>query len=229
MARTSRGSLQVAGRPAAWRRQGSLDGRPVLVLAHGAGAALDSPFMESTAQELERRGFCVVRFHFPYMQQRVDDGSRRPPDRAPLLLDTWCAILDRVGKMAGAGPLVMAGKSMGGRVASMVLAAGRAPQVRAAVYLGYPLHPAGQPGKERADHLSEVSVPQLFISGTRDPLANLERLEAVVGGLSRAELLLIPGGDHSFARRKRDERELGPMPDWLGAVAVFVQAHASRV
>jgi predicted alpha/beta-hydrolase family hydrolase len=116
----------------------------------------------------------------------------------------------------------MAGKSMGGRMASMLLAEGRADDVRGAVYLGYPLHPAGRPERERAAHLPDVRVPQLFVSGTRDALADQHRLSEIVADLDRAELLLIPGGDHSFARRKKDEAEYGPAPDWPAAVADFV-------
>lgn len=230
MTQSSRGTLDIAGRPAGWLRQGALDGRPVVVLAHGAGAAMDSPFLEDCALELVRHRLAVVRFHFPYMQQRVDEGSRRPPDRAPVLVDTWRALLDRVATMGpgkgaghGNGPVVMAGKSMGGRMASMLLAEGRAPEVRGAVYLGYPLHPAGRPERERAEHLADVSVPQLFVSGTRDALATGGRLEEIVAGLPDAEWLPIPGGDHSFARRKKDEATYGPPPDWPAAVAGFVR------
>jgi predicted alpha/beta-hydrolase family hydrolase len=223
MAHTSRGTLRIGDRSAHWVREGVLDGRPVVALAHGAGAAMDSSFLESCARDLVAHGLTVVRFHFLYMQQRVDEGNRRPPDRAPLLLDTWRGLLDRVAVMKGAGPVVAAGKSMGGRMASMLLAEGRAPDVRGAVYLGYPLHPAGRPERERADHLPAVPVPQLFVSGTRDALAGQERLEQIVGGLEAAELLLIPGGDHSFARRKKDQLEFGEAPDWPRVVADFVQ------
>ena len=226
MAHSSRGMLRLAGRPARWLRQGALDGRPVVALAHGAGSPLESPFLEQCTSALLAHGLSVVRFHFPYMQTRVDEGGRRPPDRVPVLLETWRALLDRIGTMGSvgcrAGPVVMAGKSMGGRMASMLLAEGRASEVRGSVYLGYPLHPAGRPERERVEHLPKVVVPQLFVSGSRDALAGRERLEQVVAGLDLAELLLIPGGDHSFARRKKDEVLHGPAPDWPKAMADFV-------
>lgn len=228
MTTTSRGTLRVGERPARWLRQGALDGRPVVALAHGAGAPMDSPFLEQCAHDLVAHGLAVVRFHFPYMQRRVDEGSRRPPDRAPVLLDTWRALLARVARMDGAGPVVLAGKSMGGRMASMLLAEEGAPDtltadVRGAVYLGYPLHSAGRPERERSAHLPEVAVPQLFVSGTRDALADADRLAEVVGGLRGARLLRIPGGDHSFHRRRADEAEHGPAPDWPAEVARFVR------
>lgn len=224
---SSHGTLRISGRPARWLRQGALDGRPIVALAHGAGASMDSPFLERCASDLLAHGLSVVRFHFPYMQTRIDEGSRRPPDRAPVLLETWRALLDRIGVMGSAscraGPVVMAGKSMGGRMASMLLAEGWAPEVRGGVYLGYPLHPAGHPERERAEHLPKVAVPQLFVSGSRDALAGQERLEQVVAGLDLAELFLIPGGDHSFTRRKKDEVLHGPAPDWSKVMADFVR------
>jgi len=215
------GTLDIAGRPAAWLREGALDGRPVVALAHGAGAALDSAFLEDAARDLVDGGVCVVRFHFPYMQQRVDTGSRRPPDRSPVLLDCWRALLDRIAGMRGAGPVVMAGKSMGARMASMLLAEGRAPEVRGAVYFGYPLHPSGKPERLRSEHLPDVPVPQLFVTGTRDALAELPLLRRALKPVEGARLLVVEGGDHSLARRKKDE-VLGPAVDWMAGSLAFI-------
>ena len=117
---------------------------------------LDSPFMVGTAAGLVSRGLCVARFNFPYMETRVREGSRRPPDRAPRLLDAWRRMLDVATRWRGHGPVVLAGKSMGGRMASMLLAEGRAPEVVGAVYLGYPLHPPGKPRPTNEHHVPEV-------------------------------------------------------------------------
>jgi predicted alpha/beta-hydrolase family hydrolase len=174
---------------------------------------------------LVERGCSVVRFHFPYMQERVDAGRSRPPDRAPVLLDAWRAMLDEALGWPGRGPLVLSGKSLGGRMASLLLAAGRAPEAVAAVYLGYPLHPAGRPERPRVEHLPAVTVPQLFVSGTRDALATFALLEQALRSCRSAELLVVPGGDHSLAVRQRD-RQAPPAPPWLDGVAAFVHRHA---
>lgn len=219
------GVLQVDGRRARWWRSGPLDGRPLVLLAHGAGAPADSPFLLSARDGLVARGLTVVRFHFPYMQRMVDSGRRRPPDPMPRLLDTWRALLARVAGWPDAGPVVLAGKSMGGRAASLLAAAGDAPGARACVYLGYPLHPAGKPERLRREHLPDVPVPQLFLSGTADPLARLDLLRETVDGLGPgAELALVEGGDHSLARSRR--RPLEDADAWWDRVAAFVAEHS---
>jgi len=210
---------------ARWYRQGALDGRPLLLLAHGAGAGLGSPFLEGLVPQLLASGLAVVRFHFPYMQQREDGVGRPPPDRSARLVACWHAVLDEVRRWRRAGPLVLGGKSLGARMASMLLAEGAAQQARGAVYLGYPLHPAGRPEKqaERVAHLPRVRVPQLFVSGTRDALAEAASLAALVARLPAARLLALPGADHAFARRRRDELD-GPLPDWPAEVARFAHS-----
>ncbi|MEN8150216.1 MAG: alpha/beta family hydrolase [Planctomycetota bacterium] len=212
-------------RPAGWVRDGTMAGRPLVILAHGAGAPLDSAFMAGTAAGLVERGLCVARFNFPYMEQRVREGSRRPPDRAPRLLDAWRAMLDIATRWRNRGPIVAAGKSMGGRMASMLLAEGRAPEVVGAVYLGYPLHPSGKPEKLRADHLPDVPVPQLFLSGTKDPLCDLRRLRPVLRKLGdRARLVTVKGGDHSLAVRRKEPMKGSDA--WLDEMAGFVRGVA---
>lgn len=222
MARVSRGKIEVEGKSASFVRSGKLDGRPLVVLAHGAGAPMTHPFMEAAAEGLVARDLAVLRFQFPYMDQRTATGTNCPPDRAPVLLATWRAILDRVRGMKGAGPVVMAGKSLGGRMASMLLAEGGAPEVRGAVYLGYPLHPSGQPGKLRDAHLPDVRVPQLFVSGTRDPLCDLALLRPVLRRIGpAARLVTVERGDHSLAvSRSAPPAGAGA---WLDAVAAFVR------
>lgn len=214
-------SFEVEGRPVSWVRDGALRGRPLVVLAHGAGAPYTHPFMVRAAEGLAARGCCVVRFHFPYMEAAQREGRRRGPDPQRRLLATWRAMLDRAVALRGRGPLVIGGKSMGGRMASMLLAAGDAPEAVGAVYLGYPLHPPGKPEKLRAAHLGDVPVPQLFVQGARDKLCDPARLRPVLRGLRDVEHLELEGADHSLARSRK-----APLADadvWLDAVAAFVE------
>jgi predicted alpha/beta-hydrolase family hydrolase len=156
------------------------------------------------------------------MERRVREGTRRPPDRAPRLLAAWRSMIDVARRWRRRGPIVLAGKSMGGRMASMLLAEGRAPEAVGGVWFGYPLHPPGRPEKLRADHLPDVPVPQLFLSGTKDPLCDLSLLRPVlrrIGGAAR--LVTVEGGDHSLAV-KRSAPLLGS-DSWLDAAADFVR------
>jgi predicted alpha/beta-hydrolase family hydrolase len=130
-------------------------------------------------------------------------------------------MLDIAARWRNRGPIVLAGKSMGGRMASMLLAEGRAPEAVGAIYFGYPLHPPGRPEKLRADHLPDVPVPQLFLSGTKDPLCDLALLKSVLKRLGRrAKLVAIEGGDHSLAKKRSDP--LGGSEVWLDAAAEFI-------
>lgn len=218
-----RGELIVHERPATWWLDGSWDGvQPVLALAHGAGAPATSPFLETVAQGLCARGLSVMRFHFPYMEAMARGGGRRPPDAQRVLLDCWAAVVDLVAAHTPHAPLVLAGKSMGGRMASMLLAAGRAPRARGAIYLGYPLHPPGRTEHLRSAHLAEVPVPQLFVQGTRDTLCRLDLLRPVLAPLgARARLHVVEGGDHSLATQRKDP--LAGSATWLDEVARFVR------
>lgn len=212
--------LEIEGHAISWTRDGTLAGRPLVILAHGAGAPYTSPFMAAVARGLSARGLCVVRFHFPYMEAAQRAGTKRPPDPQRRLLATWRAMIDRALAMRGHGPIVIGGKSMGGRMASMLLAEGRAPEARGAVYLGYPLHPPGKPDKLRADHLKDVPVPQLFVSGSKDALCDPTRLRHVLKGIPTARRVEVPGGDHSMARSRKEP--LAGADEWLDAVAAFV-------
>ena len=131
---------------------GPADAAITLALAHGAGAAMDSPFMTAMAVRLADRGHRVVRFEFPYMAARRRDGRRRPPDRQPLLITTWRAVVAQLG---GAERVVIGGKSMGGRMASLLAAEDGA---RGLVCLGYPFHPPGRPERPRVAHLGSVPI-----------------------------------------------------------------------
>lgn len=213
--------LEVDGRAVSWVRDGAIAGRPLLLLAHGAGAPYTSPFMAETAKGLARRGLCVVRFHFPYMEAAQRAGTKKPPDPQKRLLATWRAMIDRALALRGHGPLVLAGKSMGGRMASMLLADGGAPEARGAVYLGYPLHPPSKPEKLRAEHLARVPVPQLFVQGSADALCDPGKLRAVLKKIPSARHLEIEGADHSLARSRKDP--MAGADEWLDAVASFVK------
>ncbi|MHB8733279.1 MAG: alpha/beta hydrolase family protein [bacterium] len=184
--------------------------RPIAVaaVAHGAGAGMAHPFMTGGAAGLAAGGVSVLRFNFRYMEAR-----RRVPDRTPVLLDTWRAAIQELARRGGGLPMVMGGKSMGGRMASM-LAAEEGAQFRGAalVFFGYPLHPAGATGRLRDAHLPEIRVPMLFIQGTRDALAQADLVEDVVRRLEPlARLHVVPDGDHSFHVRgaKRPDRDIG--------------------
>ena len=137
-----------------------------LLLAHGAGAPMDSPFMESLAEALADRGIQVVRFEFPYMQRRREEQRKFPPNRAPQLLEAFArqvASVERSGL-----PLWVGGKSMGGRMASMLAAEG-ASEIDGVVAFGYPFHPPGKPENTRTEHLASLAVPMLICQGERDP------------------------------------------------------------
>jgi len=166
-----------------------------LLLAHGAGAPMDSDFMATLAGLVCARGIKVVRFEFPYMAQRRETGKKRPPDRMPVLLETFAALVKECG---GPESCVVAGKSMGGRVASMILASLPVP---GAISLGYPFHPPGKPDKVRRDHWQQVSNPWLIVQGTRDPFGKPEEV-AGYGLPDGARLRWLEDGDHDFKPRK---------------------------
>ena len=180
------------------------DATALLAFAHGAGAGMAHPFMSDMAQRLAGHGLATLRYQFPYMERRERRGGRRPPDRAPVLGGTVRAAVARAGRLAGDLPLLAGGKSMGGRMTSLAQAERPLPGVRGLVFFGFPLHPRGKPSAERADHLSGIVVPMLFLQGSRDDLASLELLEPVCDALGEtAELRVFEGADHGFHVLKR--------------------------
>ena len=174
---------------------GSADGQATLLLAHGAGAPMDSPFMQAIATGLAERGWRVVRFEFPYMARARLSGQRAGPDRLPTLLE---AFRQQVAREAGDRPLLIGGKSMGGRVASLLLdelaAAG---PVRGGLCLGYPFHPPGKPQETRTEHLRTLRTPALILQGERDPFGRPEEVQSYALS-SQLTVQWIPHGDHSF-------------------------------
>ncbi len=167
----------------------------LLVLAHGAGAGMTHPFLQSLASELAAVNVATLRFQFPYMEQH-----RKIPDRPPVLVATVFAAVQTASKAAPDLPLFAGGKSLGGRMTSLAAAQhNMAGGVRGLVFFGFPLHPPNQPGTKRAEHLHEVELPMLFFQGTRDPFANLRLLRPVFAQLGpRATLQVIDTADHSF-------------------------------
>ena len=166
----------------------------LLVLAHGAGAGMNHPFMTAIANELAASQVASFRFQFPYMEQR-----RRAPDRPPVLTATVRAAVQTASKAAPDLPLFAGGKSLGGRMTSLAASEERLDNVQGLVFFGFPLHPPNQPGTKRAEHLAEVKLPMLFLQGTRDALADLKLLRPILAKLgNRATLHVIEGADHSF-------------------------------
>jgi predicted alpha/beta-hydrolase family hydrolase len=168
--------------------------RICFVLAHGAGAGMSHPFMAGVADGLAERGIATMRYQFPYMEQ----GSKRP-DAPKLAQATVRAAVSQASHLVPKLALVAGGKSFGGRMTSQAQAALPLSGVRALVFLGFPLHSAGRPSEERADHLFEVKIPMLFLQGTRDALADTRTLQALVERLgTRATLKPFQDADHSF-------------------------------
>ncbi|MAZ89258.1 MAG: alpha/beta hydrolase [Cellvibrionaceae bacterium] len=193
---------------------------PLLILAHGAGAPMDSEFMEQMAILLAEREIGVIRFEFPYMAQRRSGGSKRPPDRQPLLLDTWRQVIEQC---RGKGKLFVGGKSMGGRMASLV--ADEA-EVDGLVCLGYPFHPVKKPEKLRTEHLYELQTPSLVIQGTRDALGSRE--EVVSYDLPEAiQLCWLEDGDHDLKPRvKSGYTHQQHMRSAADAISAFMAAES---
>jgi uncharacterized protein len=170
-----------------------------IALAHGAGAPMDDPSLAAIATGLAAHGLRVARFEFPYMAARRTTGVRRGPDRPPVLLATWRAAVDALG---GGARLVVGGKSMGGRIASMI-----ADEVgaRGLVCVGYPFHPPGKPEQLRTAHLAALRTPTLILQGTRDPFGTPDEVATYV--LSPAiRVEWIEEGDHSLVPRKASGR-----------------------
>jgi uncharacterized protein len=181
--------------------------RACYVLAHGAGAGMEHPFMSSVAAELAERGVATLRYQFPYMER----GSRRP-DPPPLCHATVRAAVTECARLAVGLPLIAGGRSFGGRMTSQAQALAPLAGVRGLAFLGFPLHPAGRPSDSRAEHLARVHVPMLFLQGTRDALADRSLLEPLLARLGpQASACWLDGADHSFhvaARTGRNDTQV---------------------
>jgi uncharacterized protein len=192
-----------------------------IVVAHGAGAGMDHPFLVGFARACLEEGMATMRFNFPYIES-----GRRSPDTEAVLRDTWRAAFEAARERRKKEPVWASGKSLGGRLASMCAADGEIDPA-GLIFLGYPLHPPGKPVRIRDEHLYRVDVPMLFLQGTSDPFASPELLDRVVKKLGdRATLVPFEGGGHSFEvrGRKRDPREVGA--SLAPHAAAFIRNHA---
>ena len=193
--------------------------RACYVLAHGAGAGMTHPFMTAIANGLAERGIATLRYQFPYMEQ----GSKRP-DAPKLAHATVRAAVLETARLVPKLALFAGGKSFGGRMTSQAQAASPLPGVRGLVFLGFPLHPPGQPSEERRKHLFDVQIPMLFLQGTRDDFASMQLLEPLCKQLGeRATLKLFQDADHSFhvpARSGRKDAEV--RVELLDALAAWI-------
>ena len=200
-----------------------LDGPPdaadLLVLAHGAGAGMTHPFMESVAAGLAERGLRVARFNFLYME-----AGKKAPDRKAVLEETYRSVLGALSDEGGRR--FIGGKSMGGRIASQIAAGEDAVAVDGLVFLGYPLHPPGRPDRLRAEHLYDIEARMLFVEGTRDPFCPLDTLRPILDKMPAAtELAVIDDGDHSLKVRKSSgrssaealEEAIDRVATWIGS------------
>jgi uncharacterized protein len=199
------------------------DARACFVFAHGAGAGMMHPFMETVAQGFCERGVATLRYQFPYMEK----ASKRPDPPAVAHAAVRAAVAEAARRCAGLR-LIAGGKSFGGRMTSQAQALEPLPGVDGLAFFGFPLHPAGKPSSDRAKHLADIHVPMLFLQGSRDTLAELNLLEPVVKSLgSSASLHRVEAADHSFhvpARSGRNDREvmneiLDAFVVWVGAIA----------
>jgi predicted alpha/beta-hydrolase family hydrolase len=192
------------------------------VLAHGAGAGMTHPFLAAVAAELYGRNIATLRYQFPYMEAK----SKRP-DAPKLAQATVRAAVEEAARLTPKLPLLAGGKSFGGRMTSQAQAAEPLPNVRGLVFLGFPLHAAGNPSRERGAHLADIRIPMLFLQGTRDALADLNQLKPLIASLGkRATLKLFENADHSFhvpaKIGRKDSEIMAEMMDDFSAFAAKV-------
>ncbi|HHF3270430.1 TPA: alpha/beta fold hydrolase [Vibrio diabolicus] len=198
-----------------WIVEGPESG-PLFIFAHGAGAGMEHDFMAAVAKGLVEQGICVVRFNFPYMIKRAEDGKKRPPDRAPKLLEAYEEVIAHFTSQ----PIVIGGKSMGGRMSSLLaeneLVAGIA-------CLGFPFHPPGKPEKFKGDHLANIEKPTLILQGERDTFGKREEFDDFVLS-SQVKVSFLPDGDHSFKPRKSSgHTEAGNIDLAVEQLAAFIK------
>ena len=171
----------------------------ILVLAHGAGAGMHHDFMVSLAEALAEKRIATLRFNFPFIENK-----KRRPDSPAVAHKTIETAIEKALAIAPELPLVISGKSFGGRMSSQYLSANNNPAVKGIIFYGFPLHPPGKPSIDRAEHLKQVQQPMLFLQGTRDELAKWDLIEPVCSSLAHATLVKIEGADHSFKAGKQN-------------------------
>jgi predicted alpha/beta-hydrolase family hydrolase len=191
------------------------DAKCLYVIGHGAGAGMRHHFMQEICELLDARGIATFRYQFPYMEQ-----GRKRPDHHSVLTSTVAGAVVAGFGLAPDLPLVVGGKSMGGRMASRSAALRELPNVKGLVFLGFPLHPGGKPGIERGTHLKDVRPPMLFVQGTSDKFADPDLRAGVFFGLNDSTIHSIEGADHSFNVLKRSGRTDGEVLDEIAEVVV---------
>lgn len=202
--------------PVNFLRSESVSGRygPRLLLAHGAGAPADSIFMNELATALSAEGVTTLRLEFPYMEKRRRDGRKRPPDRQPVLLEHFRrAVVDVAAEAAVDDSIFIGGKSMGGRMASHLVAQGELQsEICGAVCFGYPFHPPGKHDRWRTDHFQDLQRPLHIIQGTRDPFGRRPEVDSRgLGAMENVSLSWLEGGDHDYrplARQQESHEEM---------------------
>lgn len=194
------------------------EGGPVVVLGHGAGNDMRNALLAGFAEGLADHGVACLRFNFHYTE-----AGRRGPDREPLLREAWSAAFGRAAELGD--PVWVGGKSLGGRIASMMVADGSL-DAAGIVFVGYPLHPPGKPERIRDGHLYDVDVPMLFLQGTADPFARWDLLQGVLERVEhRATLHPVDGGDHSFRVRGERRDDAGRGRELAAVAAGFIRQH----
>lgn len=171
----------------------------ILTLAHGAGANMDHHFMVELATALAKAGIATLRFNFPFTEHK-----KGRPDTPAVAHQTIEAAINKAQALFPSLPLFVAGKSFGGRMSSQWLAASKRKDVTGIIFYGFPLHPAGKPSIDRAEHLASIKVPMLFLQGSKDTLATWNLIEQVCKSLRKARLIKLEGADHSFKAGKTD-------------------------
>ena len=187
----------------------SSEPKAFMIFSHGAGAGMHHSFMKAVSASLVEQDIAVARFNFPYMQQ-----GRKSPGSPKSNIEAWKLVVEHIQSTTDL-PIFLSGKSYGGRMASHLLAEKLVDNIAGLIYFGFPLHAPGRDSKDRAAHLSEVIVPQLFLQGSNDKLANLEMIKEVVSELSEAEIAVYDHADHSFNVPKKSGKTKEEMMDEL--------------
>ena len=187
----------------------------IFTLAHGAGAGMDHSFMETLANDLAEAGIATLRFNFPFAE-----GKKGRPGVPAVAHETIAAAIEKAQELHPKLPLFASGKSFGGRMSSQYLAMHPESVVKGIVFYGFPLHPSGKPGTERAEHLKALKIPMLFLQGSKDTLATWDLIETVCQSLRKATLVRLEGADHSFKAGKKDVMSLlvSETTQWVGKV-----------
>jgi len=191
------------------------DAKCIISLAHGGGAGMDHPFMVALADALAEKNIATLRFNFPFTEN-----NKGRPDTPAVAQQTIEAAIAKAHELSATIPVFVAGKSFGGRMSSLYLSSHPEAAVKGIIFYGFPLHAAGKPSTDRAEHLKKVKVPMLFLQGSRDALAQYDLIEPVCAQLKKAKLIKIEGADHSFKAGKVNtfEQLANATNDWVDKI-----------